>query len=118
MIAMLRRRLMSNMVKAKNIATGTVNAGNANWTTTSISAQTGFKPEHVAVFFALDSGNLDTMQNHILSVYDNSASYLDGSKRAYYRRTISFTTNAQGFTIKDNSGYYFVGTYRYVAWQE
>lgn len=118
MIAMLRRRLMGNMAKAKNIATGTVDAGKTNWTTKSISAQTGFKPDHVAAFFALDSGNLDTMQNHILSVYDGSASYLDGSQRTYYKRTISITTNAQGFTITDSSGCYFVGTYRYVAWQE
>ena len=105
------------MAKAKNIATGTVDAGNTNWTTKSISAQTGFKPDHVAAFFMLDSGNLATMQNHILSVYDGRASYLDGSKRTYYQRPISLTTNAQGFTITANE-YYFVGTYRYVAWQE
>ena len=44
------------MAKAKNIATGTVNAGNSHWTTTSISAQTGFRPDHVAVFIVALSG--------------------------------------------------------------
>ena len=38
MIGMLRRRLMSNMAKAKNIATGTIDAGNSHLTTISISA--------------------------------------------------------------------------------
>ena len=122
MIAMLRRRLMSNMAKAKNIATGTVNAGNSHWTTTSISAQTGFRPDHVAVFIVALLGE-DARQYHVLSVYDGSVLALDDS--TYYTNisTLQYTVNEQGFTIanvtdESSNDYYFTGTYRYVAWQE
>lgn len=122
MIGMLRRRLMSNMAKAKNIATGTVNAGNSHWTTTSISAQTGFRPDHVAVFIVALSGE-SALQYHVLSVYDGSVLVLDSS--TYYTNisTLQYTVNEQGFTIanvidESSSKYYFTGTYRYVAWQE
>lgn len=122
MIPMLRRRLMSNMAKAKNIATGTVNAGNSHWTTTSISAQTGFRPDHVAVFIVALLGE-DARQYHVLSVYDGSVLALDVS--TYYTNisTLQYTVNEQGFTIanvtdESSNDYYFTGTYRYVAWQE
>ena len=124
MIPMLRRRLMSNMAKAKNIATGTIDAGNSHWTTTSISAQTGFRPDHVAVFLAMPLG-MDARQYHVLSAYDGSVLILDGS--LYYTNATSaqFTMNDNGFTISNvryteisDEDCYFTGTYRYVAWQE
>lgn len=122
MIPMLRRRLMSNMAKAKNIATGTVNAGNSHWTTTSISAQTGFRPDHVAVFIVALLGE-DARQYHVLSVYDGSVLALNDS--TYYTNisTLQYTVDEQGFTIanvidESSNDYYFTGTYRYVAWQE
>lgn len=58
MIPMLRRRLMSNMAKAKNIATGTIDAGNSHLTTISISAQTGFRPDHVAGVYSVREGGI------------------------------------------------------------
>lgn len=124
MIAMLRRRLMSNMAKAKNIATGTVNAGNSHWTTTSISAQTGFRPDHVAVFLAMPLG-VDARQYHILSAYDGSVLILDGSLYYVNAASAQFTMNDNGFMIANvihtetsDDDCYFTGTYRYVAWQE
>lgn len=122
MIPMLRRRLMSNMAKAKNIATGTVNAGNSHLRTTSISAQTGFRPDHVAVFIVALLGE-DARQFHVLSVYDGSVLALDFHTDYTNISTLQYTVNEQGFTIAnviDESGddYYFTGTYRYVAWQE
>ncbi len=122
MIPMLRRRLMSNMAKAKNIATGTVNAGNSHWTTTSISAQTGFRPDHVAVFIVALLRE-DARQYHVLSIYDGSVLALDANTSYMNVSTLQYTVNEQGFTIANviderNNTYYFTGTYRYVAWQE
>ena len=122
MIGMLRRRLMSNMAKAKNIVTGTVNAGNSHWTTTSISAQTGFRPDHVAVFIASELAE-SALQYHVLSTYDGNILYHDAS--TWYKNTssVQFTVNDSGFTIANvkadsDEQVYFTGTYRYVAWQE
>lgn len=109
------------MAKAKNIATGTVNAGNSHWTTKSISAQTGFRPDHVAVFIVALSGE-DALQYHVLSVYDGSVLVLDNHTSYVNVSALQYTVNEQGFTIakviNENSDYYFTGTYRYVAWQE
>ena len=122
MMAMLRRRLMSNMAKAKNIATGTIDAGNSHWTTTSISVQTGFRPDHVAVFIVALLGE-DALQYHVLSVYDGSVSALDVNTSYMNVSALQYTVNEQGFTIanvidESSNKYYFTGTYRYVAWQE
>ncbi len=122
MIAMLRRRLMSNMAKAKNIATGTVSAGNSHWTTTSISAQTGFRPDHVAVFIASERTE-SALQYHVLSTYDGSGLCFDGDTWYVNASSVQFTVNDSGFTIANVIGdsdhqCYFTGTYRYVAWQE
>ena len=122
MIGMLRRRLMSNMAKAKNIATGTVNAGNSHWTTTSISAQTGFRPDHVAVFISSEMTE-SALQYHVLSTYDGSALCFDMNTRYTNASSVQFTVNDSGFTIANvidgsDNKYYFTGTYRYVAWQE
>lgn len=122
MIPMLRRRLMSNMAKAKNIATGTIDAGNSHWTTTSISAQTGFRPDHVAVFIASERSE-SALQYHVLSTYDGSVLCLDVDTWYANASSAQFAVNDSGFTIANvnvDSDYqcYFTGTYRYVAWQE
>lgn len=122
MIPMLRRRLMSNMAKAKNIATGTIDAGNSHWTTVSISAQTGFRPDHVAVFISSERTE-SALQYHVLSTYDGSALCLDMDTWYMNASSVQFTVNDSGFTIANviegsDNKCYFVGTYRYVAWQE
>lgn len=110
------------MAKAKNIATGTVNAGDSHYTTASISAQTGFRPDHVAVFIASEITE-SAMQYHILSTYDSSALCSDMSTWYMNASSVQFAVNDSGFTIANviinsDDQCYFVGTYRYVAWQE
>lgn len=124
MIGMLRRRLMSNMAKAKNIATGTIDAGNSHWTTESISAQTGFRPDHVAVFLASERTE-SALQCHVLSAYDGNILCFTNDTWYMNATSAQFTVNDSGFTIAnviytESSDYqiYFTGTYRYVAWQE
>lgn len=115
---------MSNMAKAKNIATGTIDAGNSHWTTTSISAQTGFRPDHVAVFLASERTE-SALQCHVLSAYDGNILCFNGDTWYMNATSAQFTVNDSGFTIAnviftESSDYqiYFTGTYRYVAWQE
>lgn len=98
MIPMLRRRLMSNMAKAKNIATGTIDAGNSHWTTTSISAQTGFRPDHVAVFIASERAE-SALQYHVLSTYDGSVLCLNVYTWYANASSAQFAVNDSGFTI-------------------
>lgn len=122
MIAMLRRRLMSNMARAKNIATGTIDAGNSHWTTTSISAQTGFRPDHVAVFIASERAE-SALQYHVLSTYDGNVLCLNVDTWYMNASSVQFAVNDSGFTIANvkvdsDDQVYFTGTYRYVAWQE
>ena len=118
MIAMLRRRLMSNMAKAKNIATGTVIPDNS--TELTIPAF-GFNPDHVAVF----TENGDTNANIVISIFDGHVNYIKkkvtGSLLYYYRYTMTIdnavSENGVKYTISQSrTG--FDGTYRYVAWQE
>lgn len=122
MIPMLRRRLMSNMAKAKNIATGTIDAGNSHVTTISISAQTGFRPDHVAVFIASERTE-SALQFHVLSTYDGNVLCFDIDTWYMNASSVQFTVNDSGFTIANvkvgsDDQVYFTGTYRYVAWQE
>ena len=118
MIAMLRRRLMSNMAKAKNIATGTVISDNG--TELTIPAF-GFNPDHVAVF----TENGDAGANIVISIFDGHVNYITtqitGSLLYYYRYTMTIdnavSENGVKYTISQSrTG--FDGTYRYVAWQE
>lgn len=122
MIAMLRRRLMSNMAKAKNIAMGTVII-NERYSRELIVPAFGFNPDHVAVF--TESGN--TGANIVTSIFDGHMNYIrmrtvSGSGATFYER---YTTNIENavsengvkYTIPNLSSF-FVGTYRYVAWQE
>lgn len=110
------------MTKAKNIATGTIDAGNSHWTTTSISAQTGFRPDHVAVFIASERAE-SALQYHVLSTYDGSVLCLNVDTWYANASSAQFAVNDSGFTIANvnvdsDDQCYFTGTYRYVAWQE
>lgn len=122
MIPMLRRRLMSNMAKAKNIIMGTVTI-NQNYCQELTIPAFGFNPDHVAVF--PESGN--TAANMVISIFDGHVNYIkirtvSGSGATFYER---YTTNIENavsengvkYTIPNLSSY-FTGTYRYVAWQE
>lgn len=121
MIAMLRRRLMSNMAKAKNIATGTVDAvvvsaGVAGTQKRSSLTVTDldFMPTNVVVVRA------QAASQSILCVWD-STSYYSGSNGAT-AETVIRSFNANGFEMVKagsiGSGGLFGGTYNYVAWQE
>ena len=118
MIAMLRRRLMSNMAKAKNIATGTVIPDND--TELTIPAF-GFNPDHVAVF--TESGS--TSANIVISIFNGHVNYIKtqitDSLLYYYRYTMTIdnavSENGVKYTISQPRTF-FEGTYRYVAWQE
>ena len=120
MIAMLRRRLMSNMAKAKNIATGTVIINQSSNQELTIPAF-GFNPDHVAVF--TESG--DTAANIVISIFDGHVNYIKtqvtGSVLHYYRYTTNIdnavSENGVKYTVSQLQSY-FKGTYRYVAWQE
>lgn len=125
MIAMLRRRLMSNMAKAKNIATGTVNGSNNK--TLTISGL-NFRPDHVAIVGI--SGSADNQR--VLAVYDNSQVSRNYYANTLYAQLTSLSFTDDGVTMTSNtyqyrppnvSSYYdtndlFAGTYNYVAWQE
>ena len=118
MITILRRRLMSNMAKAKNIATGTVDTSSGNQLTIPAF---GFNPDHVAVF----TENGSTGANIVISIFDGHVNYIKtevtGSLLYYYRYTTNIdnavSENGVTYTIS-NLRTSFSGTYRYVAWQE
>lgn len=121
MIGMLRRRLMSNMAKAKNIATGTVIA-------TVESTGTGglFKRSVLTV------SDLDFMPTNVVVVREGTGSrgtaYVWDSTGYYIGSsgvditTITRSFNANGFVMEKGgstgSSDLFGGTYKYVAWQE
>ena len=118
MIDMLRRRLMGNMAKAKNIVMGTVTASSS--ASLTIPAF-GFNPDHVAVF--TESGS--TNSAIVISIFDGHTNYIKtevrGSLLYYdrYTKTIENAVSENGVTYatpESRSG--FSGTYRYVAWQE
>lgn len=122
MIGMLRRRLMSDMAKAKNIATGTVTI-NQNYSQELTIPAFGFNPDHVAVF--TESGG--TGANIVTSIFDGHVNYIrmrtvSGSGATFYERYTMNIENAVSengvkYTIP-NLASWFIGTYRYVAWQE
>ena len=121
MIAMLRRRLMSNMAKAKNIATGTVNAvvvsagvaGTQKHSSLTVT-DLDFMPTNVVVVRAA------VASQSILCVWD-STSYYSGSNGGL-AGTVTRSFNANGFVMEQTgtlgSGGLFGGAYNYVAWQE
>lgn len=121
MIAMLRRRLMSNMAKAKNIATGTVTA-------TVESVGVGGLERHSV----LTVSNLDFMPTNVvvvrteattrtlLWVWDDTGYRVESNSGA--TKTVTRSFNANGFVMETTGNFgvndFFEGTYNYVAWQE
>lgn len=113
MIAMLRRRLMSNMAKAKNIATGTFNDTNSNQHTLAVQT-VGFKPDHVIFTIISGSGGA----SRLVSFFDGAvAKALSGAGQFIVTSQRAYQYNENGFTMDANT-YDMSGTYRYVAWQE
>lgn len=121
MIAMLRRRLMSNMAKAKNIAVGTVTA-----TIENTGAGGLFKHSSLTV------SDLDFMPTNVVVVREGTGSrgtvYVWDSTGYYIGSngidvtTITRLFNSNGFVMEKQgntgSSDLFAGTYNYVAWQE
>ena len=121
MIGMLRRRLMSNMAKAKNIATGTVTAtiessgaGGLYKRSLLTVSDLNFMPTNVVV--VRTEGVLQTT----LYIWDSTSYYYASGGFATGVITRSF--NANGFVIEATGSLgspgLFDGTYHYVAWQE
>lgn len=115
MIAMLRRRLMGNMAKAKNIATGNVNA---NGTTATIN-NVGFKANHLVMFpiTSIEAWGSNAVYEESAGVYVHIE--LDGNYGTSKRpTTVNFKDNSITVTNEGDDTPYMSGTYRYVAWQE
>ena len=115
MIPMLRRRLMSNMAKAKNIATGNVNASSDTVTINNV----GFKANHLVMFVI---NGLEAYQS--FELYETSAGVyvhcvVDGNWNTRdYPATVNFKDNSITVTLGGDSFSSMNGTYRYIAWQE
>lgn len=121
MIAMLRRRLMSNMAKAKNIAVGIVTAttessgaGGINKRSLLTVIDLDFMPTNVVVV------RTEAASQNILCVWDSTGYYNGANGTASVTVTRSF--NANGFVMEKIGSIVgaglFDGTYNYVAWQE
>lgn len=111
MIAMLRRRLMSNMARAKNIATGTVTASSKVLTITGI----GFRADHIAILIQTN-GTWTAVQ----TVFDSNMAYY-GSGPTFKTATIPVTFDEDGVTMSTSGitlAPSFTGTYQWIAWQE
>lgn len=115
MIAMLRRRLMSNMAKAKNIATGIAKASTNQDDFTVTITGLGFRPDHVMMVTRMTE-----TYTYDFWIYDNRVGYGSGNAN-YYKGYCTFTPNSDGarFTNVEswNNGY-LNGDYDFVAWQE
>lgn len=120
MIAMLRRRLMSNMAKAKNIAVGTVTAtvessGLLEKRSTLTVSDLDFTPTNVVVVASDDSAI------RILFTWGSMGYYASDNQLISKDASATFTANGFGFESKYSTGTEkqgFSGTYNYVAWQE
>lgn len=121
MIAMLRRRLMSNMAKAKNIATGIATAtaessgaGGIYKRSLLTVSDLDFMPTNVVVV------RTETASRGISYVWDSTGYYIGSNGIGVTTITRSF--NANGFVMEKEgstgSSDLFGGTYNYVAWQE
>lgn len=111
MIAMLRRRLMSNMAKAKNIAVGTVTGSSKTLSITGI----GFRADHIAVL-TQSNGHWSAVQ----TVFDGNMAYY-GSGPTFKTATIPVAFDEDGVTMSTSDiilGPSFTGTYQWIAWQE
>ena len=115
MIAMLRRRLMSNMAKAKNIATGIARASKTEYDFTVTITGLGFRPDHVMMVTRETSE-----YTYDFWIYDNRVGYGSGNA-SYSPGRCTFTPNSDGaqFTNINSSNQYLLnGDYDFVAWQE
>ena len=123
MIPMLRRRLMSNMAKAKNIATGTVDM---SYTDTLTINGIGFKPDHILVGIISPqySSGSSNSPSRIWTIFDNQMLYYSYSDKPVNTNVASIVFTNDGVRIITKGEYEsdaaksFTGTYRYVAWQE
>lgn len=116
MIAMLRRRLMSAMAKARNIATGEITAQGGLYPREVTITGIGFKPDHIALFKF--PGGYAT--GGVVSVLDESSCWVTSQGSGSYvfasgSVNLTFSEDNVTFSVSIN---YFNGTYRYVAWQE
>ena len=115
MIPMLRRRLMGNMAKAKNIATGNINVSTSTVTINNV----GFKANHL-VMFPINSIEV-WASNAIFEKSDGVYVHLevDGNYNVVSRpTTVNFKDNSITVTNEGDDNPDMSGTYRYVAWQE
>lgn len=115
MIAMLRRRLMSNMAKAKNIATGNINVSGSTVTINNV----GFKANHLVMFpiTGLEAWSSNAIYEESAGVYVHLE--MDGGYQLTSRpTTVNFKDNSITVTNEGDEYPYMNGTYRYVAWQE
>lgn len=115
MIAMLRRRLMSNMAKAKNIATGNINVSGSTVTINNV----GFKANHLVMFpiISIDAWASNAIFEESNGVYVHLE--VDGNYSVVSRpTTVNFKDNSITVTNEGDEYPYMSGTYRYVAWQE
>ena len=119
MIGMLRRRLMSNMAKAKNIAVGTVTATVENISsftrrTLLTVSDLDFMPTNVVVV------RKGVSSQYLLCVW-GSTGYYGAPNGGVVSETVKRSFNANGFvmeiTVNSSNGMFF-GDYNYVAWQE
>lgn len=112
MIAMLRRRLMNNMAKAKNIATGMVNVETISGSPVRVVLKTsglGFTPNRVVCVRTTPSNVA------ILGIWD-STGY---NYTAAVSLSLSFDTDGFELSlVKSGPSSTLNGTYNYVAWQE
>lgn len=115
MIAMLRRRLMGNMAKAKNIVTGNVGVSGSTVTINNV----GFKANHLVMFPITDIQAWSSTM-----IYEESAGVyvhleMDGSYNlTSVATTVKFQDNSITVTNTGDAYPWMNGTYRYVAWQE
>lgn len=115
MIAMLRRRLMSNMAKAKNIATGIAKASKTEHDFTVTITGIGFRPDHVMMVTRETSDYI-----YDFWIYDNKVGYGSGNA-SYSIGYCKFIPNSDGAIFQDvpsSNQYLLNGDYDFVAWQE
>ena len=115
MIGMLRRRLMGNMAKAKNIATGNINVSGSTVTINNV----GFKANHLVMFpiTGLEAWSSNAIYEESAGVYVHLET--DGGYQLTSRpTTVNFKDNSITVTNEGDEYPYMNGTYRYVAWQE
>lgn len=102
---------MSNMAKAKNMATGTVTASGSQLTITGV----GFRADHIAVLLQ-SNGNI----RYVQTVFDDNMVYY-GTNNTFKTVTIPATFDEDGVTMSCADIHFslsFGGTYQWIAWQE